>query len=156
MVLCRPAAGQDAGYTGGQVNQALDGGVGVKGREVGRLAGVRALIQSGYVLSAVTLGSVTVNDVPPPRLPARTEILPLDVDGVRTVSVGTLIWALTFLALLPFADDLRRAGAEWWLWVCLTGVGLGLIGLTYCMIRRSGLRRAAAEAAQRVSGSTSS
>lgn len=115
-----------------------------------------ALIQSGYVLSAVTLGSVTANDVPPPRLPARTEILPLDVDGVRTVSVGTLIWALTFLALLPFADDLRRAGAEWWLWVCLTGVGLGLIGLTYCMIRRSGLRRAAAEAAQRVSGSTSS
>ena len=72
------------------------------------------------------------------------------------MSVGTVAWTLAFLALLPFVDNLRKAGTEWWLWTCLTGAGLGVLGTAYCLHRRAGLRRAAAEAAQRVSGSTSS
>ncbi len=84
---------------------------------------------------------------PHPRFLAQAEIEPLDVDGVRAVAVGTLMWAVAFVALLPFADRLRQSGADWWLWVCLTGVGLGLIGLAYCLWRRSRLRRPAAAVA---------
>lgn len=61
---------------------------------------------------------------------------PLDVDGVRTVEVGTGLWLLGFLALLPFSGTLADQGRLWWLWSCLAGFGLGLFGLEYCRRRR--------------------
>lgn len=64
------------------------------------------------------------------------DVEPLDVDGVRTVQVGTACFALAFLALLPFYDRLEEDGRTWLLWMCLTGVGLGLLGMEYCKRRR--------------------
>ena len=64
------------------------------------------------------------------------DVEPLDVDGVRTVEVGTALWLLGFLALLPFYGRLEDQGRTWWLWACLAGFGLGLIGLDYCRRRR--------------------
>ncbi|GEP36515.1 hypothetical protein NPS01_01780 [Nocardioides psychrotolerans] len=64
------------------------------------------------------------------------DVEPLDVDGVRTVQVGTAIFFLGFVALLPFYGRLSEDGTTWWLWACLTGVGLGLLGLEYCKRRR--------------------
>lgn len=65
----------------------------------------------------------------------RPEIAPLDVDGVRTVEVGTLLWLVAFLALLPFYSRLRDDGHLWWLWTCLAGFGLGALGIEYCRRR---------------------
>lgn len=70
---------------------------------------------------------------------AVAEVEPLDVDGVRTVTVGTAIWLVGFLALLPFIGPLREAGHIWWLWTCLAGFGLGLMGIEYCRRRRQAL-----------------
>lgn len=67
------------------------------------------------------------------------DVEPLDVDGVRTVMVGTTLWLIGFLALLPFIGPLREAGHIWWLWTCLAGFGLGLIGIEYCRRRRHAL-----------------
>jgi hypothetical protein len=64
------------------------------------------------------------------------DVEPLDVDGVRTVYVGTAAWLVGFLALLPFYGRLDDAGRTWWLWTCLAGFGLGLFGLEYCRRRR--------------------
>ncbi len=61
---------------------------------------------------------------------------PLDVDGVRTVQVGTGLFLLAFLALLPFYGRMREDGSTWLLWMCLTGVGLGVLGTEYCKRRR--------------------
>ncbi len=61
---------------------------------------------------------------------------PLDVDGVRTVQVGTALFLLGFIGLLPFYGRLEDAGRTWLLWMCLTGVGLGLLGMEYCKRRR--------------------
>lgn len=61
---------------------------------------------------------------------------PLDVDGVRTVQVGTGMFFLAFLALLPFYGQLEKADRLWVLWMCLAGVGLGLLGAEYCKRRR--------------------
>lgn len=64
------------------------------------------------------------------------DVEPLDVDGVRTVQVGSALFLLGFLALLPFYGTLQDNGRTWWLWMCLTGFGLGLCGVEYCRRRR--------------------
>ena len=67
---------------------------------------------------------------------ATDELAPLDVDGVRAVSVGTAIWAaLTVLALM-LRGRLQDAGHGWWLGVCVAGLVLGLIGLAIVVPRR--------------------
>jgi hypothetical protein len=70
-----------------------------------------------------------VDEVPP------DEVQPLDVTGVRTVTVGTALFLLGFLALLPFHDQLSAEDRSWWLWTCAAGFGLGLFGMTYCRRR---------------------
>lgn len=64
------------------------------------------------------------------------DVEPLDVDGVRTVAVGTALWALAFVLLLPFYGRLEESGRVWWLWTCVAGFGLGIIGWDYCRRRR--------------------
>lgn len=67
------------------------------------------------------------------------KVPPLDVTGVRTVLVGSIIWLVGFIALLPFQATLADHGRGWWLWTCLAGFGLGLLGLEYCRRRRQRL-----------------
>ena len=76
------------------------------------------------------------------------DVEPLDVDGVRTVQVGTGVFLLGFLALLPFYGRLSDDGHTWWLWTCMAGVGLGLLGLEYCRRRRLVRTRRDAEDAE--------
>ena len=64
------------------------------------------------------------------------DVEPLDLDGLRTVEVGTALFFLGFLGLLPFYGTLQDDGRAWWLWMCLAGVGLGFIGIEYCRRRR--------------------
>jgi hypothetical protein len=64
------------------------------------------------------------------------DVAPLDVDGIRTVEVGTALWLLGFLALLPFYGTLQEQGRTWWLWTCLAGFGLGLFGVEFCRRRK--------------------
>ncbi len=64
------------------------------------------------------------------------DVDPLDVDGVRTVAVGTALWLVGFVMLLPFIGRLEEDGHLWWLWTCLAGFGLGLTGWDYCRRRR--------------------
>lgn len=68
-------------------------------------------------------------------------VQPLDVTGVRTVAVGTGLWLLAFIALLPFHSTLSDHGRGWWLWTCAAGLGLGLVGLEYCRRRRTRLAK---------------
>ncbi|HET8605332.1 MAG TPA: DUF2530 domain-containing protein [Marmoricola sp.] len=75
-------------------------------------------------------------------------ITPLDVDGLRTTAVGTALWGLAFLMLLPFAGHLRESGDLWVLWTCLAGFGGGLLGWDYCRRRRNRRRAAEARAAE--------
>ncbi len=67
------------------------------------------------------------------------EVEPMDVDGVRTMTVGTIIWGVVAVAMLPFLGTLEAEGRTWWLWTALAGLGLGLIGIEYCRRRRNAL-----------------
>lgn len=64
-------------------------------------------------------------------------VQPLDVSGVRTVTVGTVLWLVALVALLPFYPSLQDHDRGWWLWTCCAGFGLGLLGLEYCRRRRT-------------------
>ncbi|MDP3969181.1 MAG: DUF2530 domain-containing protein [Nocardioides sp.] len=65
------------------------------------------------------------------------DVDPLDVDGVRTIAVGTALWLAAFVMLLPFYGRLEDGERVWWLWTCLAGFGLGVIGWDYCRRRRN-------------------
>lgn len=60
------------------------------------------------------------------------DVEPLDVDGIRTLQVGTALWGVALLLLLPFTGSLEEDGRLWWLWTCVAGFGLGLIGTDWC------------------------
>lgn len=70
------------------------------------------------------------------------QVEPMDLDGVRTMTVGTIVWGVAIVALLPFLGTLDDDGRTWWLWTCIAGFGLGLIGVEYCRRRRKALRSA--------------
>lgn len=54
---------------------------------------------------------------------------PVEVDSRRVVLIGTALWFVGFVVLLPFYGWLGRHDHRIWLWTCLAGWILGLIGL---------------------------
>ena len=63
---------------------------------------------------------------------------PLEGPVVATITGGTIIWFVLFLVQLPFH------GHTWWVWTCLAGGGLGLIGVWYVRGRDAAIKRDAA------------
>lgn len=105
---------------------------------------VDQLRESGELLRPATPHEFGRPDVTQHEFANRTflvaQVEPLDVDGVRTIGFGALLWLVAFVALLPFLPTLEDNGRLWWLWTCLTGSGLGLIGWEYLRRRRTHLR----------------
>ena len=61
---------------------------------------------------------------------------PLDVDAVRTVQFGTALWAVALVATLIARGTLDEQGRTWWIWTCVAGLVLGLLGLLVTTRRR--------------------
>lgn len=51
------------------------------------------------------------------------------INARRIVIIGTVVWFAAFVALLPFYGWLGRHDHRIWLWTCLAGWCLGLLGL---------------------------
>lgn len=66
---------------------------------------------------------------------------PVPTNDLRTVVVGTAVWGVSFLALLPFSARLRAGGHLWWLGTCAFGFGLGLVGIAYVRRRARAIAR---------------
>ncbi len=77
--------------------------------------------------------------------PEREAPEPLEANDVATVTIGTIVWFALFVVQVPFYGWYAAHGHAWWIWTCLAGAGLGLIGLRYVRARRDALRRAAAK-----------
>jgi hypothetical protein len=67
---------------------------------------------------------------------------PLDVDGVATIAAGCAAWLIALVVLFVQRAELEADGHMWWLWTCVAGFGLGLLGLQYCLRRRDRMRSA--------------
>ncbi|HEY2167588.1 MAG TPA: DUF2530 domain-containing protein [Jatrophihabitantaceae bacterium] len=59
---------------------------------------------------------------------------PMQINTGRIVVVGTAIWFVAFVVLLPFYSSLGHHHHRVWLWTCLAGWILGGIG--YLVIGR--------------------
>ncbi|MBB1260302.1 DUF2530 domain-containing protein [Streptomyces alkaliterrae] len=68
---------------------------------------------------------------------------PLEGNVVATVIGGTIVWFALFLLQLPFYGWYQERGHDWWIWTCLAGGGLGLIGIWYVRARDAAIRRPA-------------
>jgi len=87
-----------------------------------------------------------VSTLTPDPNPGTGPAKPLDVDGVNATVAGTVAWFIAFLIMVIFLrEPLAEHDATWWIWVCVAGTGLGLIGLPYVMRRRAVYRRHAAQ-----------
>lgn len=60
-------------------------------------------------------------------------VTPLDQDGVQVGITGTVAWVIGAVILLVRGD----ASPAWWLWTCWVGIAIGLVGLVYCLRRRT-------------------
>jgi FtsH-binding integral membrane protein len=70
---------------------------------------------------------------PPALPPVRT--------GLWHIAVpGTVIWLAGFVVLLFFIPTLQANGAMVWLWTCLAGFILGLLGLSVYALQRRAAR----------------
>ena len=79
------------------------------------------------------------------RRTARVTAEPLETDAVPVVTIGTLLWGVAAFLLALFARGwLSRHDRMWWLWTCVAGFGLGLVGIWYVRRRRARLGRRAA------------
>jgi hypothetical protein len=77
-----------------------------------------------------------------PAAPVTPEVKALDVDGVRAIEIGTVLWTVAFAACLLLHQQLADTGRGWWTWVCAIGALLGLPGLWYVRRRRDAYARA--------------
>ena len=66
----------------------------------------------------------------PPAPPRRPDPEPLEADDARVIAVGTALW-LTALAVLTVLDLAGTRVPGWWLWMCVAGAGLGLLGVRF-------------------------
>jgi hypothetical protein len=66
---------------------------------------------------------------------------PLRTNDVRPVAIGTVLWAVAFVVLLPFRARLEDAGRLWWIAACASGFLLGLVGLAYVRRRARAIAR---------------
>ncbi|MEU8992531.1 DUF2530 domain-containing protein [Streptomyces sp. NPDC048558] len=69
---------------------------------------------------------------------------PLEGPVVATITGGTILWFVLFVVQLPFYGWFDDRGQAWWVWTCLAGGGLGLIGIWYVRRRDAALKQAAA------------
>ncbi|KLL09902.1 MULTISPECIES: DUF2530 domain-containing protein [Protofrankia] len=70
----------------------------------------------------------------------RRQLEPLPYDGVLSVRVGTVLWLVALIVMLPFWDDLRADGHLWWIATAAVGTLLGLVGVWSTTRRRNRLR----------------
>ncbi len=60
-------------------------------------------------------------DIEPRELAVRT---------ARVVRIGIALWAV-LLVLVLLVPSLREGSRDWWVWVPVAGIVLGLVGLVY-------------------------
>jgi hypothetical protein len=58
----------------------------------------------------------------------------VQINARRIIMIGTALWFVGFVALLPFYGWLGRHDHRIWLWTCLAGWILGFVG--YAIMRR--------------------
>jgi hypothetical protein len=99
---------------------------------------------------AIPAGSEESTGQPPSE--GLRELEPMEVDLTRIVLIGTVLFAIAAVVMLPLHTSLTNDGHGRWPWIAVSGVGLGLLGLLYLRRRDQAIGRDAAKAADDLSG----
>ena len=82
---------------------------------------------------------------PPPNGGMR-ELKPMEFDLAKVVLIGTVLYAIAAVVMLPLHTSLTSGGHGRWPWIAVSGAGLGLLGLYYLKRRDRAIARDAAAA----------
>ncbi len=66
----------------------------------------------------------------------RPDPAPVVTDDRKPMLIGIGIWIIALALILVFIGPLTAAGDAWWLWACVGGIVLGLVGVFYTQWRR--------------------
>jgi Protein of unknown function (DUF2530) len=72
---------------------------------------------------------------------------PLEANDQLVTAGITAAWAVALIILLAIRTTIP-ASDRWWIWTCVTGLGLGAFGLLYVPILKRSRARAAERRAQ--------
>ena len=61
----------------------------------------------------------------------RPDPAPVKTDDRKAMLVGAALWVVALAVLLLMLPAVTAAGNGWWLWTCVAGLALGLIGILY-------------------------
>lgn len=65
-----------------------------------------------------------------PTAPSADDLLPVKVDVLRVVEIGTALWVIALVSTLVI-PALHGDGRDWWPWTCVAGAVLGGLGWVY-------------------------
>jgi len=74
------------------------------------------------------------------------ELKPMEVDLARIVLIGTVLYAVVTVILLPLQSTLNHDGHGRWPWIAVSGVVLGLLGFWFLKRRDRAIAKAGAAA----------
>jgi hypothetical protein len=75
---------------------------------------------------------------------SKSELKPLEVNGITAVTLGTGIWSVATLIMVLMRDQLEASGRGDWIAIGVCGIILGLLGMRYTKRRVARIERAKA------------
>ncbi|HET9897484.1 MAG TPA: DUF2530 domain-containing protein [Streptosporangiaceae bacterium] len=79
--------------------------------------------------------------------PQREVPPPLEGNDLIITATCTIAWAVALIVVFALRHDIPSSN-HWWIWTCLTGLGLGLFSLVYVPHLKRSRARAAHRRAQ--------
>ena len=73
--------------------------------------------------------------------PSKNELMPLEVNGITAVTLGTGIWSVATLVMVLMRDQLESSGRGDWIAIGVCGIILGLLGMRYTKRRVARIER---------------
>lgn len=73
---------------------------------------------------------------------AKNELMPLEVNGITAVTIGTGLWSVATLVMVLMRDQLEASGRGDWIAIGVCGIILGLLGMRYTKRRVARIEKA--------------
>jgi hypothetical protein len=73
---------------------------------------------------------------------SRNELMPLEVNGITAVTIGTVLWSIATLVMVLMRNQLEASGRGTWIAIGVCGIILGLLGIRYTKRRAARLEQA--------------